>query len=76
MLDNIQDIFTRITGITDYSITPQTKLKQKDIPLSSFTLIQLFCELEDAFDIEIPNAAIKKMKTVGDIMNYIRQHTM
>ena len=71
MLEQIQDIFARVTGITDYSLTPKTKLHNKDLNISSFTMIQLVCELEDEFGVEIPNSALKKMKTVKDIMDFL-----
>lgn len=74
MLERIQQIFNRVTGITDLVITPNTRLSKNTIPISSFTLIQLYCELEDEFDIEIPNSAIKRMKTVGDILTYLEKN--
>ena len=75
MLGRIQQIFNRVTGITDFVITPKTRLSKKEINLSSFTLIQLFCELEDEFNVEISNADIKRMKTVGDILSYLEKHS-
>ena len=74
MLERLQDIFVRVTGITDFVITPKTKLNKRHMNISSFTLIQLYCELEDEFDIEIPNSAVKKMKSVKDIMDYLSKH--
>lgn len=74
MLDQIQDIFVKVTGITDYVLTPKTKLNNKEINLSSFTLIQLICEIEERFDIEIPNSELKKMKTVKDIIVYLNKN--
>lgn len=74
MLARIQQIFNRVTGITDFTITPNTRLSKNVVPISSFTLIQLYCELEDEFDIEISNAAIKRMKTVGDILSYLEKN--
>ena len=71
MLEQIQDIFSRVTGITDYKLTPKTKLINKDMNISSFTMIQLVCELEDEFGVDIPNSALKRMKTVKDIMDYL-----
>lgn len=73
MLERIQKIFNRVTNITDFIITPKTRLSKKEVNLSSFTLIQLFCELEDEFDVEISNADIKRMKTVGDILSYLEK---
>ena len=74
MLDQIQDIFVKVTGITDFVLTPKTKLNNKEINLSSFTLIQLICEIEERFDIEIPNSELKKMKTVKDIIVYLNKN--
>lgn len=71
MLEQIQGVFVRVTGITDYLLTPKTKLNNKDLNISSFTMIQLVCELEDEFGVDIPNSALKKMKTVKDIMDFL-----
>lgn len=73
MLKRIQTVFIDVTGITDFEITPNTRLNNKNIALSSFTLIQLYCALEDEFQVEISNTAIKRMKTVGDIMDYLQK---
>ena len=75
MLEKIQEIFTRVTGQTDIVITPKTKLNRNLFNLSSFALIQLMCELEDEFDIEIPNSTIKKFKTDKDVINFIEKNT-
>lgn len=74
MLERLQVIFNNVTGRTDI-ITPKTKLNNKDYGLSSFALIQLVCALEDEFDIEIPNSAIRSFKTVKDVMNFIEKNT-
>ena len=39
-----------------------------DLGLSSLDLVNLAAEIEDEFDIEIPDRAIKNIKTVGDII--------
>jgi acyl carrier protein len=31
-------------------------------------IIELACDLEDEFDVEIPDRSIKDMKTVGDVI--------
>lgn len=75
MLEKIQSIFNRVTGRTDIILTEKTSLKDKSFSLSSYTLIQLICELEDEFDIEIPNSEIKKIKTIKDIIAYLEHNT-
>lgn len=74
MLERIQKVFVRVTGITDVTITPRTRLDNKEMGLSSFTMIQLYCEIEDEFDVEIPNASIKRMKTIKDVMVFLEKN--
>ena len=70
----VQLVIVRITGISDFEITPKTRLDKKSANISSFTSIQLFCEIEDEFGVEIPNSAIKKMKTVKDLVEYLNKN--
>lgn len=48
----------------------ETNIKE-DLGMSSFDLIQLACAVEDEFDVEIPDRAIKDFKTVGDVITFI-----
>ncbi|MBR5825894.1 MAG: acyl carrier protein [Clostridia bacterium] len=74
MLERLQELFKDITG-KEIEITPNTKLKNKDLAISSYSLIQLICAIEDEFDIEIPNSQIKKFKTVKDVISFIEKET-
>ena len=74
MLEKLQKLFCDITG-KEIDITPNTKLKSKDFNISSYSLIQLICAIEDEFDIEIPNSQIKKFKTVKDVISFIEKET-
>lgn len=70
MLKKIEKIFSEVTGLTDINFTEKTRL-DKIYNFSSLSLIQLICAIEDEFDIEIPNSAIKKIKTVRDVIDFI-----
>ena len=74
MLERLQNILNNITGRNDV-ITPSTKLRNKDFAISSYSLVQLICAVEDEFDIEIPNSQIKKFKTVKDVIAFIEKET-
>ena len=75
MLERLQNVFSDVTGYTDIIITPKTKLSNDVYNLSSFAFIQLVCAIEDEFDIEIPNSAIKKFKTVKDVIKFIEKNS-
>ncbi len=75
MLARLQKIFNDIIGRDDIIITDKTKLNNEEYNFSSFALIQLICAIEDEFDIEIPNSAIKKFKTVKDVITFIEKNT-
>lgn len=45
-----------------------------DLGLNSLDLVDLACAVEDEFDIEIPDRAIKDLRTVGDVIHYIDTH--
>ena len=37
--------------------------------------VELIMEFEKAFDLQIPDADAENIKTVGDAINYIEEHT-
>lgn len=75
MLEKLKEIFIESTGITDIEITLETNLKN-DLGLNSFDLAQLVCTIEDEFDIEISDDAIRNIKTVDDVIKYIKNNEM
>ena len=52
------------------NVTPESNLIT-DFGLSSFEIAELVCAIEDELDIEIPEKDLMKIKTVGDIYNYV-----
>ena len=74
MIERIEKIFSEVTGKKDISFTSKTRL-DNSLGISSLGLIQLICSIEDEFDIEIPNSAIKKFKTIGDVVSFIEKNT-
>lgn len=73
MLDRLKKILSDNTGISDIEISPETNLKN-DLGLNSFDLAELACAVEEEFDIEIPDRAIKDIKTVSDVMEMIKNN--
>ncbi len=46
-----------------------------DLGADSLDIVELVMDLEDAFDVSIPDEDAQKMQTVGDVVNYIKVHT-
>ncbi len=74
MIKRIENIFSEITGLTDLNFTEKTRF-DKNFDISSLAMIQMVCALEDEFDVEIPNSAIKKFKTVKDVISFLEKNT-
>jgi acyl carrier protein len=46
-----------------------------DLGADSLDVVELVMEFEDAFDMNIPDEDAEKIQTVGDAVNYIKEHT-
>ncbi|MCO6438842.1 MAG: acyl carrier protein [Phycisphaerae bacterium] len=47
---------------------------QNDLNADSLDIVELVMELEDEFDLTIPDEEAEKLKTVGEAIEYIKQH--
>ena len=70
MLDKLTEIVRKQTGNNSIVLTEDTVLIS-DLGLNSLDLVNLACLVEDKFDVEIPDRAIKTFKTVGDVVRFI-----
>lgn len=70
MLEKITQIIKEYKGDDSIVVSKDTVIKN-ELGMNSFDLIQLICLVEDEFDIEIPDAAIKKFNTIADVILFI-----
>ena len=73
MIEKLVEIFHKEIGVSNLTITKDTVLRS-ELKINSYDFIQLICAVEDEFDIEIPDKALTKMITVGDVVEYIEKH--
>lgn len=73
MIEKLQNILNDLTGRNDLIITPNTKINN-DLGLSSLSIVELICSIEDEFDVEIPNSEIKKFKTVKNVIDFLEKN--
>ena len=69
MFDQVKEILNKYTEMEN--ITEDLSLTQ-DLMLTSLDVVSMVGDFEDAFDIEIVDEDIMQMKTVGDILEYLK----
>ena len=57
----------------DTEITLETKFVE-DLGADSLDIFQVVSDLEGEFNMEFDNDAAEKIKTVGDVVDYIKSH--
>lgn len=72
MLEKLTEIIRTYTGDDEIVVEREQGLIA-DLGLNSLDLMNLVCEVEDEFDVEIPDRAIRDFKTVGDVVDYIEK---
>ena len=71
MLERLQDILRKYMDDESLVLSEDMVLRT-DLDINSFEFVQVICEVEDEFGIEIPDRVIVGFKTVGDVVEYIR----
>ncbi|MBO5184105.1 MAG: acyl carrier protein [Clostridia bacterium] len=67
--EKVSDIIGKRFELSETKITMDTTWEE--IGADSIDLVDLISELEDEFDISIPDDSIEDLKTVGDVVNLI-----
>ena len=70
MFDEVKEIISKYTEAEN--ITEDLSLTQ-DLKLTSLDVVSMVGEFEDAFDIEIADEDVMQIKTVGDILEYLKK---
>lgn len=70
MFDQVKEIISKYTEAE--SITKDLSLTQ-DLMLTSLDVVSMVGDFEDAFAIEVADEEVIQMKTVGDILEYLKK---
>ncbi|CAM4224145.1 acyl carrier protein [Lacicoccus alkaliphilus] len=68
--DKVKDIIVDKLGIDEDKVTKDASFKD-DLGADSLDIAELVMELEDEFEMEIPDEEAEKIVTVGDALDYI-----
>ena len=73
MLEKIKEIIAEQLSVDAESVTEASSFKE-DLGADSLDLFELVMALEDEYSVEIPAEELEKMSTVGDVMEYLKNH--
>ena len=73
ILERIRPIIVEQFDVEEESISNETKFEE--MGADSLDIVELIMALEEEFDIEIPDASIEDITTVGDLVKFIKNRT-
>ena len=73
MIEKLQEIIFHYTADKNMQISEDTILLT-DLGLNSLELVEMVCEVEEEFGVEIPDRIISSLKTIKDLMDYLAAH--
>lgn len=71
--EEVIEIITEQLGADKDQMSMETSFIN-DLGADSLDTVELVMELEQRFDMEIPDEEAEKIQTVGDVIKYIKEH--
>ena len=71
--DKVRDIVVEQLGSEADEVTLESTFID-DLGADSLDIVELIMAFEEEFNVEIPDEAAEKIKTVQDVVNFIDQH--
>ncbi len=72
--EKIIEIVSEQMGVDKSEITRETSFVN-DLNADSLDTVELVMEFEDEFELSIPDEEAEKIQTVGQAIDYIKEHT-
>ena len=60
-------------GVNDENVTMEATFVD-DLAADSLDIVELVMNIEEEFDLEIPDSDTEKIVTIGDVVKYIEEH--
>ena len=70
--DKVREIIVEQLGVAPEEVVPEASFID-DLGADSLDIVELVMELEEEFEITIPDEQAEKIKTVGEAIDYIER---
>lgn len=74
IFDKVKKVVVEQLGVSESEVTEKSSYVD-DLGADSLDTVELVMALEEAFGLEIPDEEAEKIKTVGDTVKYIMEHS-
>lgn len=71
IFEKLKELIVDQLGDSSMEITMDTSFEE-DLGADSLDLIELLMVLDDEFGVDVPEEDAEKIKTVGDVVNYLQ----
>jgi len=71
--EKVKAIISEQLGVDEADVTMESSFIE-DLGADSLDIVELVMALEEEFDIVIPDEDAEKIRTVGEAVNYIKEH--
>ena len=72
ILEGLGEIVEEVAGVPAADVTPD-KTFVDDLDIDSLSMVEIAVAAQDKFGVEIPDDQLKDLKTVQDVVNYVKQ---
>lgn len=73
IFEKVKGIIIEQLGVAETAVTMEASFID-DLGADSLDIVELVMALEEDFDTEIPDTDAEKIVTVGDVVDYIKDH--
>lgn len=73
ILEKVKGIIVEQLGVAETAVVKEASFID-DLGADSLDIVELIMALEEEFDMEIPDEDAEKVVSVGDVVEYIKEH--
>jgi acyl carrier protein len=75
ILTGLAEIVDEVAGVPADQVTPD-KTFVDDLDIDSLSMVEIAVAAQDKFGVEIPDDQLKDLKTVQDVIDYVRRSSV